>query len=489
MIFPFKSLRTGLMLTYLFLIASSLGLLAWRVGASLDASRFAETKRDQEGRAILAASVTGDWLGSYQEGRIDREMLRSEVASLSRLISQSATILDLDGKVLVDAEHPAQEDHDASSEAEIVAARSGRASGVIRYDPDDNGDVLFTVAPVTYNRKLSGFVRLELPMILVEEASQQFWMRIIAATIVAGLITIIVSLFFARALTNPLARINRAATALAHGDLKQRIQVTGPDELKQLADGFNFMAERIERVMEDQRAFVANAAHELRTPLTTIRLRAEALAEGAKDDPEVAPRFLNDIVSETDRLSRLVGQLLDLSRIETGLVKPRREPVNLGSIARDVIDELTPKANENNVAVAINTPADLPAVNADVDQIRRVFINLVGNALKFTPAGGRIQIDLQPKRQPRAMTQLPSGDWVVASVSDTGAGILPEDLPHIFERFYRSEKSLAFNEESANGTGLGLAIVKSIVDAHRGRIWVESQASKGTTITFALPLI
>jgi signal transduction histidine kinase len=482
--FPFKSLRAGLLLTYLFLIASSLGLLAWRVGSSLDASRFAETQRDQEGRAILAASAAGDWLGAYREGRITQEMLYAEVNGLSREISQPATLLDLSGKVLVDAEHPENIDHDDSKEPEVAAALSGHVSNAIRFDPDDDGDVLFTIAPINYNHTLIGFVRLELPMRLVAEASQQFWLRIIAATMLAGAATALVSLLFARALTNPLARVTRAATALANGDLKQRINVTGPEELESLARGFNFMAERIEHVMEDQRAFVANAAHELRTPLTTIRLRAEALADGAKDDPEVAPHFLMDIIDETDRLSRLVGQLLDLSRIETGVVTPHREWVSVEAIARAVVDELMPRAVHAGITLTIDAPHQWQVL-ADPDQLRQVLINLLTNALEFTAPGGKIDVCVERVVQIRATTRLPAGAWVVTSIRDTGVGIASEDLPHIFDRFYRGDKSRR-RETGASGTGLGLAIVKSIIDAHDGRIWVESQIGKGSVFAFAL---
>lgn len=488
--FPFTSLRTGLMLTYLFLIASSLGLLAWRIGSSLDASRFSETQRDQEGRAILAASIAGDWLANYQSQAIDASVLRHHAETLAREISQSVALLDVSGKVLVDTEHPNEIDHDDSKEPEIVAAMTGRVANAVRYDVDDRSDALFTVAPARHDGVVAGYVRLELPMWLVEETRRQFWLRIVGATILAGFITVIVSLGFARALTNPLARINRAATALANGDLKQRIQITGPQELEQLAHGFNFMAERIEQVMEDQRAFVANAAHELRTPLTTIRLRAEALSEGAKDDPSVAPQFLDDIVAETDRLSRLVGQLLDLSRIETGVMALHREPVALDTLAQTLVNELASRAAQKNIELQIDAPNHLPRVNADPDQMRQVWLNLIVNAIKFTPVGGRITIEVRRVTLPRPSKYLPAGDWVTGAIADTGVGIDAADLPHIFERFYRVDKSRTRSEvdEQSEGVGLGLAIVKSIIDAHRGRIWVESQPGVGTVFTFALPI-
>ncbi len=481
---PFQSLRTGLILTYVALIAASVGLLGWRIGASLDASRFAETRRDQEGRAILAASASGDWLLNYQSGKIDQAMLLSEIEELAELISQPVALLDLQGKLLVDSEkHLNGLDTDPTGQ-ELGIVLSGHPTGGIHYDPDDQDDVLFTIAPVIYQKQILGIVRLELPMRLVREASQMLWVRIIGVALLAGVVTAGVSLWFANLLTQPLSRLRHAAMALAHGDLNQRVAVTGPEELQNLATSFNTMADRLQRVLQDQRAFVANAAHEFRTPLTSIRLRAETLREGAKDDPAVAEQFLLDIEGETIRLAHLVDELLDLSRIESGLIEPRRAPVALQTLADQVVGDYTPRAEQAGIQIKLEAMNALPTINADADQLRRVFINLIDNALKFTPQGGRVQVRLTT---PNAATRqtLGAGRWVVASVRDTGMGIPAEDLPRIFERFYRSDKARA---RATGGSGLGLAIVKSIVDAHAGKIWAESDVGKGASISFALPV-
>jgi signal transduction histidine kinase len=306
LVFPFRRLRTGLVLTYLALIVTSLGLFAWRVGSSLDASRFAETQRDQEGRAILAASAAGDWLAGFREGGLNAAALQEQAATLSREINQPLTVLDPRGIVLVDSQTAGEAGNDESGLPEVQMAASGRPGTAIRFDPDDNGEALFSVAPVRFRGNLVGIIRLELQMSLIRDASVQFWTRIVGAAGLAALLTAMVSLLFAKTLSDPIAAITRAAAALANGDLKRRVQVAGPEELTQLANSFNFMADRVSDVMEDQRGFVANAAHELRTPLTTIRLRAEALADGARNDPVLATVFLNDITNETDRLSRLV---------------------------------------------------------------------------------------------------------------------------------------------------------------------------------------
>jgi signal transduction histidine kinase len=484
-VFPFRSLRSGLVLTYLVLIVASLGLLAWRIGSSLNASRFAETRRDQEGRAILASSTAGDWLANYQSGLIDAAMLTGAGLTLAREINQPIVLLDVHGLVLADSEHPDEVGRDDSKAPEVAAALSGKVSSAVRFDPDDDGDVLFTAAPVHHDQELVGLIRIELPMRLVDEANRQLWLRVVGAATLAALLTAAVSLWFAKALTDPIAAIARAASALARGDLKKRVNVSGPEELRRLASNFNFMADRVAAVMEDQRGFVANAAHELRTPLTTIRLRAEALAEGAKDDPAVATQFLTDICNETDRLSRMVDELLALSRIETGLIAPRREPVSIGEIARAVADDLGPRATEAGVSIRVDTDGAVRSVYADPDQIRQVFINLLGNAIKFTPTGGSIQVQSKFVKQGQPSERLDAGTWFVTTVSDTGVGIRAEDLPHIFDRFYRNDGA---RTHDTGGAGLGLAIVKSVIDQHGGRIWAESEVNKGTAITFALPI-
>lgn len=301
--------------------------------------------------------------------------------------------------------------------------------------------------------------------------------------LLAGMATAAVSLWFANLLTQPLSRLRQAAMALAHGDLERRVAVTGPEELQNLATSFNTMADRLQRVLQDQRAFVANAAHEFRTPLTSIRLRAEMLRDGAKEDPAVAEQFLHDIESETLRLAHLVDELLDLSRIESGLIEPQRVPVSLAVLAQELVGEYAPRAEQAGIQLQFEAASVLPLINVDADQIRRVLINLLDNAFKFTPRGGQVQVKLTvPNAATRAA--LGAGVWLVLSVRDTGMGIPAEDLSRIFDRFYRSDKARA---RASGGSGLGLAIVKSVVEAHAGKIWVESQVGQGATFSFALP--
>ncbi len=475
---PLHNLRAQLLATYLALIVLSLGTVVWRVGTWLDESRIAETRRDQEGRAILAASASEELLEKLTVGEIDLETFQGGIQALSLEMSQPLTVLGVDRAVLVDTEdlNKAQSN---TSEPEIAVASQGNVGQDVRFDVDEWREAMFTAAPIRHDQNLIGIVRIELPVSAMRSASQRMWAMLAGAALLAAGATAIASALFARSLTKPIADLELGATLMADGNLKQRIRVRGPAELQQLARGFNYMAERISTLVEDQRIFIANAAHELRTPLTTMRLRIEALREGAKDDPRLLEQFLADIDSESERLTRLVTELLTLSRIETGLVERRREPVSLADVVSGAVQHLSASAARAGLDLNAEVAGELPLVQADPDEMRRVFLNLIQNSIAFTPPGGSITVKIGVETDPGL------GKSIVARVCDTGAGIPAEELPHIFDHFYRSDKARA---RDTGGAGLGLAIVRGIVAAHGGSISAQSQPGRGTTVNVVLPL-
>ncbi len=221
-----------------------------------------------------------------------------------------------------------------------------------------------------------------------------------------------------------------------------------------------------------RRELIGNISHEFRTPLAGIKAMVETLSGGAVDDKKAARDFLTRIDSEVDRLTQLVTELTELSRIETGTAELKLEPVNLNQLADVVIAQLSPQAERQKLAISQELAADLPPVPADKDRVRQVIANLVHNAIKFTRPGGKIKI----------ITRNLEGS-VVVDIADTGIGIPKEDLPHVFERFYKGDKARA-----GEGAGMGLAIAKHVVEAHGGKIWVASEEGKGATFSFSLPL-
>jgi two-component system phosphate regulon sensor histidine kinase PhoR len=221
-----------------------------------------------------------------------------------------------------------------------------------------------------------------------------------------------------------------------------------------------------------RRDVIGNISHEFRTPLAGIKAMVETLRDGAVDDTEAARDFLARIDSEVDRLTQLVAELTELSRIETGKTGMKKEPLDLNQLVNEVISQLSPQAERQKIAISQDFTADLPSVPADRDRVRQVIANLVYNAIKFTPAGGMITI-----------TSRALEDSVVVDIIDTGIGIPKEDLPRVFERFYKGDKARA-----GEGTGMGLAIAKHVVEAHGGSIWVRSEEGNGSTFSFSLPL-
>jgi two-component system phosphate regulon sensor histidine kinase PhoR len=226
---------------------------------------------------------------------------------------------------------------------------------------------------------------------------------------------------------------------------------------------------RLEMVRRD---FISNISHELRTPIASVKALAETLSEGAIEDPTVAKDFLNRINIEMDKLAQMVQELAELSHIESGEAPLNKRRFNIADAIGHVVDRLRAQADRAGLNFDFAIPSDLPEVMADEARVEQVLVNLIHNAIKFTPSGGKISISAKAR----------DAD-ILVSVADTGPGISPDDLPRIFERFYKADKS-----RTSKGTGLGLAIAKHIIEAHGGKIWADSVERKGSTFSFTLPL-
>jgi signal transduction histidine kinase len=242
------------------------------------------------------------------------------------------------------------------------------------------------------------------------------------------------------------------------------------DEVGQLAQAFNRMSDELEHVERSRRDLVANVSHELKTPIAAIRAHLENLLDGV-ERPD--PATLQVMLEQSDRLTRLVDQLLDLSELESGDVPLRREPFELGPVVSQVLSEIEVAGGTGGVELRDELAAGLPPVDADAERIHQVLFNLVDNAVRFTPPGGAVTV--RAERHDAA---------VRIEVVDTGVGIAPEHLPRLFERFYRVDQA---RSRGAGGTGIGLAIARSVVEAHGGQLRAESELGRGSTFTFELP--
>ena len=291
---------------------------------------------------------------------------------------------------------------------------------------------------------------------------------------IAILVAIILAILISRSIAQPLQKMASVAQGIARGDYAQSAPESGPDEVRTLGQAFNSMKQQVQANQQGQRDFLANVSHELKTPLTSIQGFAQAMLDGAVATPEAIQRSAGIIFSEADRMRRLVEGLLDLARLDSGLRALNRASLDLRALLVAVAERFTPRATENGVELRVELPPTLPGLAGDADRLAQVFTNLLDNALKHTPAGGKVTVS--------AVAQ---PGWVEASVGDTGPGIPAEDLSRIFERFYQVDKSRARRA----GIGLGLTISKEIVEAHGGGLRAESVVGLGSRFVVRLPLV
>ena len=290
------------------------------------------------------------------------------------------------------------------------------------------------------------------------------------AALLAALLSLALGVLVSRLLTAPLARLTRAAQSVAGGDLSQRVEVKSSDEIGALGEAFNNMTASLAEAETLRKNLVADVSHELRTPLSIVQGNLQAIMEG------VYPLEMAQVASlydETRLLTHLVDDLHDLALADAGQLRLEHAPVDLVDLARSAVGQFGPGAEAAGVRLELEVGESVPIVEGDADRLAQVLRNLVGNALQHTPAGGQVILRVGC-----------DGERVLVQVADTGPGIAPDDLPHVFERFYRGDKS---RSQRGGGAGLGLAISRQLVLAHGGQIAVVSPPGQGTTFTVTLP--
>jgi two-component system OmpR family sensor kinase/two-component system sensor histidine kinase BaeS len=267
-----------------------------------------------------------------------------------------------------------------------------------------------------------------------------------------------------RGLGRPLGDLVTAARRVADGDFSARVSSHGPPSVRMVGSAFNTMAEKLERQDRQRRELMADIAHELRTPLSVIQGRLEGLVDGVypRDDAQ-----LTQVIEDTRMLARLVDDLRLLAHTESGMLTLQKEPTDAAILAQEVVNSFAGEARTRSVSITLDAAADLPLVDLDPLRIREVIANVLANALRHTPPGGSISVTLAH-----------SGGGISVTITDTGTGLAEEDLPKVFDRFYKGR--------SSSGSGLGLTIARNLVRAHGGEIRAESQPGRGTTITFTV---
>lgn len=351
-------------------------------------------------------------------------------------------VADSDGKLLGHQYRP-----DVQSR-HLSPLREGSISGILYISSESSAD---SPSPLSLSQSISRFL---------------LW-----GTLLAVAIALLFTFFLSRRISAPIKELALTARRLGQGDFSQRVQFQGKGELGELAQTFNSMAADLERAEKLQHNMVADVAHELRTPLSNIRGYLEALRDGLiTPDAET----IGSLDEEAALLARLVDDLQELALAEAGELKLNRQPEDLSEVINQAVTAIQMQAHSKGISVVTHFSESMPLCQIDFQRIGQVLRNLLNNAVIHTPAGGVITVMAQPQ-----------GNWVEVSVSDTGEGIAPEELPNIFGRFYRVDKS---RSRATGGYGLGLSIAKRLVEAHGGKISVQSEPGKGSRFSLTVPI-
>ena len=358
------------------------------------------------------------------------------------------TLADASGRVV----------YDESGQYETLTKAQRKQAIPIEVDDETVGYLLITVG----NGGATGPAQAFLALIT---------QSLIQAGVVAGLLGVILGLIIARHLSNPLNRLARAARELSRGDLSQRVPVSGSDEVVEVMSAFNEMAEALQRSETLRQNMIADIAHELRTPLSVIQGNLQAMLDGVYP---LTREEIAHVYDETVLLNRLVNDLRALTLAEAGQLHLNLIPTRPEELLSGVAEMFREVAREKDIRLETDIAPHLPDVLADPDRLRQVFANLLNNALRHTPAGGRVTLSAEP-----------AGDAVRFSVSDNGPGLTPEEQAQVFERFWRADAS---RSRGGGGSGLGLTIARYLVEAHGGEIGVESEPGQGARFWFTIPV-
>ena len=331
----------------------------------------------------------------------------------------------------------------------------------------------YCTAGVVYASDVIGVLLLVSPVQEIMQNLYQLQDQMVLIFAAIALTSLICAWVFSRVITRPIAGLNRGIQKMSKGDFSARVKVRGSGEMKQLARAFNSMSEKLETLDQSRNQFVSNASHELKTPLATMKIMIESLIYQPDMDKNLRTEFMTDINNEIDRLSAIVSDLLTLVQMDSQNVKLTRENLSIAQLIKENAHRLTPIANQKGQKIVLQLQ-DSCDIYADKSKLNQVIYNLMENAVKYTQASGVIRVSLQ--RQ---------GRNAIFKVSDNGPGIPKENLPHIFDRFYRVDKA---RSREKGGTGLGLSIVHQLVLLHGGSINVESEEGRGATFIVELPL-
>lgn len=486
--------RTRVLLAILLVVAVALSLVLVSLPRLLEGYFVEQERRNLETRATTIAELLVDRLGQAARADSTHPLLLPETSATdtTQVTLGSAAegfVVDLTRRIaLADVVVTLAPAVGAQPVFQLEVPLPADLAGLGQSREEIDQSATATVRDVWHTsvpefaplRELT--VTLSRPLTVRQQTTRAITEVLLTAALIALIVALITALLLAQWLARPLRRLTQTSRLLAEGHLDARVALpaNAAPEVQELASAFNDMAERLQGsvtiISEDRdrgREFLADVSHELRTPIAALRTFNELLLEGAVDDPATRDEFLRQIRQQVERLDWLAANLLELSKLDSGLVNLDLREEDLRAVAESAVEHAEPLAERKGVSLQVHAPDDPIIQPHDPPRLGQVLANLIGNAVKFTPSGGHVDLTVSATERGARLT-----------VSDDGVGIDPSELEHVFDRFYRGTRR---PEERASGSGLGLAIVRSIVDMHGGRVAITSTPDAGTSVVVDLP--
>ena len=496
-----NSLQLKLLVAFMLVITVTLGTVLWGISMFIKDQVLANKQQD----LLQKGTELAHRMQIYQDESGSIEQLGDYLTNADQYLDARIWIVDKSRQIVAMSRHPIAEPHNPGFgrgnhgpiNGEIgLQGMGGMRTLFNELDPVFDGQILKKVMNQPYygekmvvvavpikqaDGSVSGAILLNAPVTGINEFMQRTYYYVGAGGFIALLFALLVVNRLTHAIIRPLKAMQQAAAAMASGDYSTRVDVKSGDEVGQLGYAFNSLAEdlasymaEVEKTERLRRDFVANVSHELRTPLTIMRGYTDVLLDGIVDNPAKATTYLRIIQEETVRLERLVKDLLDLSRLQSETIAWHVESIPLPAIAENVVDLLKQAADKKIITLRLIVTDSVPNILGNGDRLTQLLLILLDNALKYTSSGGHVTL-LITKDQSN----------VVLVVTDSGIGILEEDQPYIWERFYKVDKS---HSRTESGAGLGLAIAKQIIDRHQAKVEIASQIDQGTIFTIRFPV-
>lgn len=420
---------------------------------------------------ILSNQITfsSDFFSRYFPSNKIEDLIIDETGMFSRQTDAQVQILDLEGRVLLDsigAEHST----DIINTSDVLKAIEGDKGTWIGDVEYDTSSVIAISHPLTVDGETIGILRYISSLMETNIIIRDIYKLLLIIGAMVIVISGIVSLFLANTIIRPLSEVTTIAEKMADGQLKIRSKKRFNDEIGKLSDTLNYMAEELIRKEQLKNDFISSVSHELRTPLTSIKGWAITLKSDESNDKRLLDDGLNIIEKESDRLSNMVDELLDFSKLASGRITVEKEEVNIVDAIEQIGKQFKPRANDKNIKFNITYQSDLPKIVADKNRMKQVLLNLLDNAFKYTPEDGEVTLLVSE-----------NNNNIIIKIEDNGSGIPEKDLPYITEKFYKGKNS-------KSSSGLGLSICNEIIKLHDGIMEIKSELNEGTMVIVSLPI-